>query len=166
MEYLENNKYLGEIEIAEEILKKFNGRVVLPVDVAVSKDGKREDIPVASLPTNYAISDIGKETIKLFSDIIGHADKVVINGPAGIFENADFRIGTDAILVAATKAKFSVVGGGHSTEAVEQLGIADKISHVSTGGGAAIDFLAGKRMPAIEALKAAKARMTKMTKTA
>jgi phosphoglycerate kinase len=166
MEYLENNKYLGEIEVAEGILQKFNGKVVLPVDVAINKDGKREDISVKSLPVNYVISDIGKETIRMFSDIIGHADKVIINGPAGIFENPEFRTGTDAILMAATKAKFSVVGGGHSTEAVEQLGIADRISHVSTGGGAAIDFLSGKRMPAIEALKAAKARVKKMTKTA
>ena len=166
MEYLENNKYLGEIEIAEGILNKFDGKVVLPVDVAINKDGKRVDISVKDLPTNYVISDIGKETIRMFSDIISHADKVVINGPAGIFENPEFRIGTDAILRAATKAKFSVVGGGHSTEAVDQLGIADKISHVSTGGGAAIDFLAGKPMPAIAALKAAKARMTKMAKPA
>jgi phosphoglycerate kinase len=166
MEYLENNKYLGEIEIAEGILQKFNGKVVLPVDVAINKDGKREDIPVKSLPMNYVISDIGKETIGKFTDLISHADKVVINGPAGIFENADFRIGTDAILKAATKAKFSVIGGGHSTEAVDQLGIADQISHVSTGGGAAIDFLSGKPMPAIEALKAAKKRMATMKKTA
>lgn len=166
MEYLENNKYLGEIEAAEEILSKFGGKVVMPVDVAINKDGKREDISVKSLPVNYAISDIGKETIRLFSDIIGRADKVIINGPAGIFENPEFRTGTDAILLAATKAKFSVVGGGHSTEAVEQLGIADKISHVSTGGGAAIDFLAGKPMPAIEALKAAKARAQKMARPA
>lgn len=166
MEYLENNKYLGEIENAERILQKFNGKVVLPVDVAINRDGRREDISVKSLPTNYAISDIGKETIRLFSDIISSADKVVINGPAGIFESADFRIGTDAILKAATKAKFSVVGGGHSVEAVEQLGIGDQISHVSTGGGAALDFLAGKKMPAIEALKAAKARIAAMKKTA
>ncbi len=165
MEYLENNKYLGEIDAAEGILNKFNGKVVMPVDVAINKDGKREDISVKSLPTNYMISDIGKETIKKFSDIIGHADKVIINGPAGIFENPDFRIGTDAILMAATKAKFSVIGGGHSTEAVDQLGISDKISHVSTGGGAAIDFLSGKPMPAIEALKAAKARVTAMAQT-
>jgi phosphoglycerate kinase len=164
MEYLENNKYLGEIDNAEDILQKFNGKVVLPVDVAINRDGKREDISVKSLPTSYVISDIGKETISKFSDIISHADKVVLNGPAGIFENPDFRIGTDALLKAATKAKFSVVGGGHSTEAVDQLGIADRISHVSTGGGAALDFLAGKPMPAIEALKAAKARVSKMTK--
>jgi len=140
--------------------------VVLPIDVAINKDGKREDISVKDLPENYVISDIGHETIRKFGDIISHADKVVINGPAGIFENADFRIGTDAILKAATQAKFSVVGGGHSTEAVEQLGISDRISHVSTGGGAAIDFLAGKPMPAIEALKAAKKRMAAMKKTA
>jgi phosphoglycerate kinase len=164
MEYLENNKYLGEIEVAERIMKKFEGKVVLPVDVAINKDGKRDDISVKNLPTNYAISDIGKETINVFSDIISRADKVIINGPAGIFENPDFRIGTDAMLKAATRAKFSVVGGGHSTEAVEQLGIADRISHVSTGGGAAIDFLSGKPMPAIEALKAAKARMSKMAR--
>ena len=166
MEYLENNKYLGEIETAEGILNKFDGRVVLPVDVAINKDGKREDIGVKGLPTSYVISDIGRETIAKFSDLIGHADKVVINGPAGIFENPQFRAGTDAILRAATEAKFSVIGGGHSTEAVDQLGIADRISHVSTGGGAAIDFLAGKPMPAIEALKAACARMRKMEKTA
>ncbi|OPY25883.1 MAG: Phosphoglycerate kinase [Methanocella sp. PtaU1.Bin125] len=164
MEYLENNKYLGEIDNAEGILRKFSGKVVLPVDVAINKDGRREDLDVKGLPTGYVISDIGSATIAKFSDIIGNADKVVLNGPAGIFENPEFRIGTDAMLKAATRAKFSVVGGGHSTEAVEQLGIADRISHVSTGGGAAIDFLSGKPMPAIEALKAAKGRISRMAR--
>ncbi|CAJ36982.1 phosphoglycerate kinase [Methanocella arvoryzae] len=155
--FIEKNEYLGEIDRAREILKAFDGKIVLPTDVAINKDGKRVEMSVKSLPTDYVVSDIGRETIALFNDIVRKSDKVVLNGPAGIFENPDFSAGTNEMLMAATKAKFSVVGGGHSSAAVETLGIEGKISHVSTGGGAAIDFLSGKRMPAIEALKAAKA---------
>jgi phosphoglycerate kinase len=131
----------------------------MPSDVAINRDGKRVEINVRQLPTDYLISDVGHETIANFSDIIRHADKVILNGPAGIFENPEFATGTKDILMAAAKAKFSIVGGGHSSAAVEEMGIEDKITHVSTGGGAAIDFLSGKPMPAIDALKAAKKRM-------
>lgn len=155
MAFLEKNEYVGEIDKAKDILKSFDGRVVIPTDVAVNKDGKRKDMNVRELPSDNLISDIGPETTANFSDIIRHSDKVVINGPAGIFENPEFSQGTTGILMAATRAKFSVVGGGHSSAAVDQMGIQDKISHISTGGGACIDFLSGKRMPAIEALKAA-----------
>ncbi|MCD1294221.1 phosphoglycerate kinase [Methanocella sp. CWC-04] len=161
MDFLEKNDYIGQIDLAKTILKAFDGKVVLPSDVAINKDGKREEINVMDLPTDYLISDIGQATILSFSDMIRHADKVIINGPSGIFENPEFSAGTNDILMAATRAKFSVIGGGHSSAAVEQLGIEDRISHVSTGGGACIDFLSGKNMPAIEALKAAKARIQK-----
>ncbi len=160
LDFLERNQLAGEIPRAKEILQKFNGKVVTPTDVAINKDGKRVELNVRQLPTGFTISDIGHETVANFSDIIRHADKVILNGPAGIFENPEFATGTNDILMAATKAKFSIVGGGHSSAAVEELGIEDKITHVSTGGGAAIDFLSGKTMPAIEALKAAKKRMT------
>lgn len=165
MDFLEKNGLIGEIERAKAILKTFDGKVVVPSDVAINKNGKRVEMNIKNLPTDYVISDIGRETITSFNDLIRHADKVIINGPAGIFENPDFSVGTNEILLAATKAKFSVVGGGHSSAAVEALGIENQISHVSTGGGAAIDFLSGKRMPAIEALKAAKAMRAPIIKT-
>ncbi len=165
MDFLEKNGLIGEIERAKAILKTFDGKVVVPSDVAINKNGKRVEMNIKNLPTDYVISDIGRETITSFNDLIRHADKVIINGPAGIFENPDFSVGTNEILLAATKAKFSVVGGGHSSAAVEALGIENQISHVSTGGGAAIDFLSGKRMPAIEALKAAKAMRVPIIKT-
>jgi phosphoglycerate kinase len=159
VDFLEKSDLIDEVPRAQEILKKYDGKVLLPSDVAVNKDGKRAEINVRQLPTDYLISDIGHETIANFSDIIRHADKVILNGPAGIFENPEFAVGTKDILMAAAKAKFSIVGGGHSSAAVEEMGIGDKITHVSTGGGAAIDFLSGKPMPAIDALKAAKKRM-------
>jgi phosphoglycerate kinase len=162
LDFLQKNDLIGEIDRAKAILKTYDGKVAIPTDVAINKDGRREEINIAGLPTDYVIADIGRETIASFSDMIRHAEKVVINGPAGIFENPAFSTGTNDILMAATKAKFSVVGGGHSSAAVEALGIEDRISHVSTGGGAAIDFLSGKNMPAIEALKAAHARTRKV----
>ena len=158
MDFLEKNELIGEISRAKAILDEFDGKIITPSDVAINKDGERVEMNIKSLPTDYVISDIGRETIANFGDIIRHSDHVVLNGPAGIFENPEYSVGTNEILMAATKAKFSVVGGGHSSAAVEALGIEDKISHVSTGGGAAIDFLSGKPMPAIEALKAARVR--------
>lgn len=159
LEFLDKNELTGEIPRAKEILQKFDGKVLMPGDVAINKDGKRIELNVRQLPTDYPIMDVGHETIANFSDIIRHSDKVILNGPAGVFESPEFGTGTKDILMAATKAKFSVVGGGHSSAAVEEMGIEDKITHVSTGGGAAIDFLSGKPMPAIDALKAAKKRM-------
>ncbi|WP_174591110.1 phosphoglycerate kinase [Methanocella conradii] len=159
MGFLDKSGLSGEIPRAKELLRQFGEMIAMPCDVAVNKDGKRAEVNVKQLPTDYLISDVGHETIASFSDIIRHADKVILNGPAGIFENPEFATGTRDILMAATKARFSVVGGGHSAAAVEEMGIGDKITHLSTGGGAAIDFLGGKPMPAIEALKAAKKRM-------
>ncbi len=159
MDYLEKNELSGEVPKAQEILQKYDGKVQMPTDVAINKDGKRVEVNVKQLPVDYPIMDVGHETIANFSDIIMHADKVILNGPAGVFENPEFGTGTRDILMAAAKAKFSIVGGGHSSAAVEEMGIEDKITHVSTGGGAAIDFLSGKPMPAIDALKAAKKRM-------
>lgn len=165
MQFLEKNDLVVEIPRARELLKKFDGKILMPSDVAINKDGKRVEINVRQLPTDYQIADIGHETVANFTDIIRHADKVILNGPAGIFENPEFAVGTNDILMAASRAKFSIVGGGHSSAAVDQMGIEDRITHVSTGGGAAIDFLGGKQMPAIDALKAAKKRMMEHLRT-
>ena len=159
IEFLDKNGLMGEVPMAKEILQKFGDKVAMPEDVAIDKDGKRVEISVKQLPTDYVISDIGHETIANFSDIIRHADKVILKGPAGVFENPEFAAGTRDILKAASNAKFSVICGGHSAVLVDQLGIQDKFTHVSTGGGAAVDFLSGKPMPAIDALKAARKRM-------
>jgi phosphoglycerate kinase len=159
VEYMEKSGIVKEVSAAKEILQKFGEKVVMPLDVAIDKDGKRSEISVKELPTDYLISDIGCETIARFSDIISHADKAILKGPAGIFEKQGFAAGTREILKAASNAKFSVVCGGHSAVLVDQMGLEEKLTHVSTGGGAAIDFLSGKPMPAIEALKAARRRL-------
>jgi phosphoglycerate kinase len=159
MDFLDKSGSAGELPVAKEILQKFGDKVVMPDDFAVNKGGERVEVGIRQLPTDYAISDIGHGTISHFSDIIRHADKVVLKGPAGIMEKPEFTAGTKGVLMAASDAKFSVVCGGHSAVLVDKLGLEDRFTHVSTGGGAAIDFLSGKPMPAIEALKAAKKRM-------
>ncbi len=99
------------------------------------------------------IHDIGLETIVSFSEEIKAAQTVIMNGPAGVFEKDAFTLGTVELIEAATQSQFSVIGGGHIAAAVEQLGMESRIDHVSTGGGACIDFLAGEKLPGIEALK-------------
>jgi len=104
------------------------------------------------------IRDIGLETIVAFSKEIKNAKTVIMNGPAGVFEKDAFTLGTVELIEAATESGFSVIGGGHIAAAVEQLGMESRIDHVSTGGGACIDFLAGEKLPGIEALKEAAVR--------
>ncbi|AFC99682.1 3-phosphoglycerate kinase [Methanocella conradii HZ254] len=162
MDFLDKSGAMGELPLAKGILQKFGDKVVMPHDLAVNKDGKRLEISVRQLPTSFAISDIGHETIASFSDIVRHAERVILKGPAGVFEDPEFSAGTKEMLTAASNAKFSVVCGGHSAVLVDRLGLEDKFTHVSTGGGAAIDFLSGKPMPAIDALKAAKKRMMEL----
>ena len=109
-----------------------------------------------AIPADKMALDIGPKTIELFSDEISTARTIVWNGPMGVFEMPAFAKGTlevaKAVAAATSSGATSIVGGGDSVAAVHQAGVADKISHISTGGGASLEFLAGRKLPGVEAL--------------
>ena len=150
---IEDLGYRAEIERAKKLLDVHGDRIVLPDSVAVREEGERVDYPVNAVPEDAQVLDIGTEAIRRLAEVITTSGTVVVNGPAGLFEEEPFALGTYEILRAASSVEFSVVGGGHSGAAVERLGIDDRFTHISTGGGAAIEFLTGKKLPAIEALE-------------
>jgi len=120
--------------------KARGSEVLLPVDMRWSRDGQK-------------ILDIGEQTERDFSAHIARAKTVFWNGPMGRFEEPDYAHGTEAIARAmAASAAVTIVGGGESVQAVEQLGLADRITHVSTGGGAALELVEGKKLPGVEAI--------------
>jgi len=145
--------YRDEVARAGELLEVYRDRISLPRSVAVREDGERVEYRVSDIPEDGQVLDIGSESIRGFTGEITESGTVVVNGPAGLFEEEEFAIGTYDLLRAASTVEFSVVGGGHSGVAIERLGLEDRFSHISTGGGAAIEFLTGKKMPAIEALE-------------
>ncbi|MHC1632086.1 MAG: phosphoglycerate kinase [Methanotrichaceae archaeon] len=149
--------YSDQVALAKDLLENNPGKIVIPKDVALDKNGDRQEAEVDGnkLPSDLQIADIGLETIVDFSKKIKEAKIVVLNGTAGIFEQEKFALGTIEILKAATEAKFSIAGGGHTSAAIEQLGLKSRFSHVSTGGGASITYLSGDLLPGIEALKKA-----------
>ena len=136
--------------------KKVN--VILPVDHVCAdnfaEDAKPVNVDSVDIPENLMGMDIGPKTTKLIVDALSDAKSVVWNGPMGVFEFAAFAKGTEAVAkaMAASKA-ITVVGGGDSVAAINKFGLADKISHVSTGGGASLEFLEGKVLPGIKALE-------------
>ncbi|MDF0590814.1 phosphoglycerate kinase [Candidatus Methanocrinis natronophilus] len=154
-EFIAGLDYSVQVEVARDLLDKNPGKIVVPGDVALDQDGERLDVPMGKIPPDLQIADIGLETIVEFSKRIREAKIVVLNGTAGIFEKEKFALGTSEILKASTEAAFSIAGGGHTTAAIEQLGLEPKFSHVSTGGGASISYLSGDLLPGIEALKKA-----------
>ena len=160
MEFLKKKELTIFIPGIKELMKKYPERIKVPVDLAVEVDKKRKEIPVEELPTNHPIFDIGAETVKKYIRIVNDAKSIVISGPMGVFENPEFMAGTKGVLeaVAASKA-FSLVGGGHTVAAVEQLGLREKMGYVSTAGGALIEFLMGEDLPGVAALKAAAMHM-------
>jgi phosphoglycerate kinase len=160
-EFVEGLDYTEQVSIAKDLLDKNPGKIVVPQDVALDKDGERLDVAMEKIPPNLQIADIGLETIVDFSKKIREAKIVVLNGTAGIFEKEKFALGTAEILKAATEAGFSIAGGGHTSAAIEELGLEPKFSHVSTGGGASISYLSGDQLPGIEALKKAASRYRK-----
>lgn len=151
--FIDKQGYLPQIDIAKSLLKRFPENIGLPVDVALNKNDERIEEKISKLRPELPIHDIGIETMVKFSREISNARTVVMNGPAGVFEKEAFSLGTHELIKAGSKSGFSVIGGGHIAAAAEQMGISGKFSHVSTGGGACIDFLAGEKLPGIEALK-------------
>jgi len=159
MELLEKNKLLDLVPGIKELMDKYPGRIEAPVDLAIEVEGKRKEISVEELPTNYPIYDIGERTIKRYTELIMKAKSIVFSGPPGVFEREEFRKGTKALFEAIASSKaFSLIGGGHSIAAVQSLGLADKMGYISTAGGALIEFLMGRKLPGVVALEEAAKR--------
>jgi phosphoglycerate kinase len=159
MELLEKKDLMGLVPGIKELMKEYPGKIEVPVDLAVEVEGKRKEIAIEELPTSYPIYDIGTKTVQKYADIIGKARSIVISGPLGVFENKEFMAGTKGVFEAiAASGAFSLVGGGHTVAAVEELGLADKMGYISTAGGALIEFLMGEELPGVAALEKAATR--------
>lgn len=148
------------IELAKSAMEKAKAKGVklyLPEDLVVTtefkEDAESKIVPIDQIPADYMGMDIGPKTIEKFSAVVKGAKTIVWNGPVGVFEMPRFAVGTKAIAKAlAESGATTIVGGGDSAAAVEQMGFADKMSHVSTGGGASLEFLEGKTLPGVAAL--------------
>jgi phosphoglycerate kinase len=158
---IQDQNYSDLIPIASKLLKQYPGKIAVPEDVALDKDGERVEVKVNKIPNDLAISDIGLETIADYSTQLKAAHVSVFHGPTGIFELEKFRTGTEELLKAATKSIYSIAGGGHTSATIDQLGLESKFSHVSMGGGASIIYLSGEPLAGIEALKKAAVRSVK-----
>jgi len=152
-----------KVELAKEMLTKFkssNVKVLLPTDVVVAREfdnaSPSEVVKVNSMPSDKMGLDIGPESIELFCAEIKKSKTVVWNGPMGVFEFTNFANGTNAVANALAEATengaITIIGGGDSASAIKKAGLDKKVSHVSTGGGASLEFLEGKVLPGVEAL--------------
>ena len=152
---------LDKLDLAQELMEKARNkgvRFMIPVDTRVgkefSKDTESKVVNFKKIPDGWEGFDIGDETIKIYVEELQKAKTVVWNGPVGLFEFDKFAIGTNAIAKAlADLDATTIIGGGDSAAAVEKVGLADKITHISTGGGASLEFLEGKKLPGIECLQ-------------
>lgn len=146
------------IDVAKTLLDKAGGKLVLPVDVVIADafeaDADDKVMDVGDVPAGWRILDIGPRTVKAFEDIIERAGTVVWNGPMGVFEFDKFARGTFDIAETMAKSKaVGIVGGGDSASAMRKAGLEDKITHISTGGGASLEMLEGKTLPGLAALE-------------
>ena len=147
-----------KVEQAKQLLEKGGDKLVLPVDTHVANDfenptDKKVVKITAGIPEGYEGMDIGNETVEKYKQLLADAKTVVWNGPMGVFEKPPFDEGTKAIAEAVAKSgATSIIGGGDSAAAIEQLGFDEKVSHVSTGGGASLEMLEGKPFTSVELL--------------
>ncbi len=157
---VENDK----VDLAKSLLARAGDKIQLPIDYMVTdmldfkgrKLGSMKAVERDGIPANMESVDIGPKSAQLFASIVTNAKTVVWNGPMGVFEIKESAAGTfavaKALVEATTKGAITIIGGGDSAAAIEQLGLAEKVSHVSTGGGASLEFLEGKVLPGVHAL--------------
>ena len=151
-----------KLELAQSLIKKSeekNVKLLLPIDNVVadefSPDANTKIVKSNEIPEGWEGLDIGAKTIELFEQELKNAKTIIWNGPLGLFEYEKFANGTNEIAkcLANLKETITIIGGGDSAAAVEKIGLADKMTHISTGGGASLEFLEGKKLPGIEALE-------------
>lgn len=153
----ENDK----LDLAKDLMKKAEEKGVkmyIPIDNTIaddfSNDANIKTVDAGKIPEGWEGVDIGPKSIALFSDVIKNAKTVIWNGPMGVFEMSNFAKGTIAVAEAIAESdSISIIGGGDSAAAVEQFGFADKVTHISTGGGASLEFLEGIVLPGIACLQ-------------
>lgn len=149
-----------KIDLAKELMdkaKKKGVNMLLPIDVVAAKEFKNDTefktVSVDNMPEDMMGLDIGEETQKIFADEIKSGKTIIWNGPMGVFEMENFAKGTESIAMAMAESQgITIIGGGDSALAVEKTGLADKMTHISTGGGASLEFFEGKSLPGIEAI--------------
>ncbi|MCW4038065.1 MAG: phosphoglycerate kinase [Candidatus Bathyarchaeota archaeon] len=154
VDYLKSKNFLQYVPTIQNLLTKYPDEIQMPVDFGVDVEGKREDIGVQDLPTAHSILDIGSKTVAAFSHLLEKAKIIVLSGPMGVYERDEFMLGTKGVFENVAKSTaFSVTGGGNTIEALEKLGLTDDISYISTGGGALMEYLIGKTLPGVQALR-------------
>jgi phosphoglycerate kinase len=159
MDFLEKKELLSLVLGIRELIQKFPDKIKTPKDLAVEVNEKRKEIPIGEFPASYPIFDVGTKTAEDYAKTIHGAKSIVVSGPMGVFENSEFSLGTKKIFEAIANSKaFSLAGGGHTIAALQEFGLTSKISYVSTGGGALIEFLMGKKLPGVAALEKSAAR--------
>jgi phosphoglycerate kinase len=147
-----------KVELAKGLLEGAGGKLLLPTDVVIADafaaDAHQQTVSVASVPAGWRILDIGPASVQAFKEVLGTAKTVVWNGPMGVFEFPPFAKGTASIAqVLAEIDATTIIGGGDSVAAVQQAGLTEAMTHISTGGGASLEFLEGKVLPGVEALQ-------------
>ena len=152
---------LDKLDLANELMEKAKSKGVkfmLPIDTKLGKefhkDTESKTVKCTEIPVGWEGFDIGEETIKVYKEELKNAKTIVWNGPLGLFEFDQFAIGTNEIAkTLANVDAVTIIGGGDSAAAIEKAGLADKMTHISTGGGASLEFLEGKKLPGIECLQ-------------
>jgi len=143
------------VENAKKLIEKHGGKIHLPVDAAIDVDGHRVEVSFDDMPDDGAVKDIGPRTSEDFSRIIMGSETIFLSGPPGVFESTEFSKGTVEMFDAMIESEaFCVIGGGHSSAAANKFGVQEKMSYISTGGGALERLMLGRPMPVVEALRA------------
>ena len=155
LKFFEKKGFMDFVPLAKELTDEFGDKLRTPVDLGAQKGDERVEIDVESLPTELEIFDIGPKTIEIYRELILNAKTLVMNGPAGVYEDPLFEKGTRGILQAISESEcFSLMGGGNTLDALEKLGFPKELfSYVSLAGGALISYLGGEKMPALEAMR-------------
>ncbi len=148
----------NSLDTARTLMQQAGDKLILPVDVTIADrfdaDAFSQVVSVGAIPSGWRILDLGPRTLEIFGKRLDGARTVVWNGPMGVFEFPKFAVGTEAVarILASLKDATTIIGGGDSAAAVERAGLADAMSHISTGGGASLEFLEGKELPGVAAL--------------